>query len=452
MPQEDFTPADWVNGLSQCLQELVDYEQRLERELLILRRETEDAYGVPPDSRDDRNDRVRDRIARYWGSLVDAPRAGSEYQRNIYRRLRRLQDVLLEHPTLKGAVYRAAEDLPALGLNMATSFSRSHQLIFVLKGLIDHAVEHTPQATADALAQIIQRGEDRDLKSYQMLLFHGLHVEQKRDFPNGLSIVPFEEVRRYLPDDRIRSMLKTGDRDTNREPIAAVVFERRWGPLIVPAGFEMEGLDWPEKRLTFRDDALVLLSALAVSHGVPVAAAGTRTTVVERRIEHLMGRDSLISRFSSDVMGVNTMRVEPIATPAVSEETLSDCERLLLGCSVDVRLRIALFRLASSLARTGVHGAFDKVLDSAIALEVMYQLDTKRGKKGQLSRRARQFLGGDRENLKWIGRTAESIYDARSSVVHDGTLPADADRIYEDAFELGRRTLLQRADRPLEAV
>ena len=72
----------------------------------------------------------------------------------------------------------------------------------------------------------------------------------------------------------------------------------------------------------------------------------------------------------------------------------------------------------------------------------MYQLDASRGKGGQLSRQARSLIGKDREDLNWIRRTAESIYAARNDIIHDGTLPADADEIHEDAFELARRTLL----------
>ena len=447
MSEEQFTLADWANRLSQCLQELVDYERWLERELFLLRRRAENELGVP-DSHDDLDDRVRERTFGYSRYLGRTPRADSEYQRNVSGKLDRLLEVLQEHPALKSAVYRAEDGRLALGLNLGVSRSAGHQMVFMLMGLIDHAVEHSPQAAADALAQVIQRGEDMDLSSYQILLFRGLHVGRRHDFPNGLSIVSFEEVRRYMTDDSIRSMLEVGDIEINQEPIGAVVFERKWGPLIVPADFDMDSMDWPEQSRTFRDDALLLLDVLAVSHGLPVNGSRTHTQVVEREIEHLMGQGSFVSQSLSrslrDVIGVNSTKIEPIATPAVLEEKLSDCERLLLGCRNDVQLRLAVSRLASSLARKGVHEAFDKVLDVAIALEVLYQLDASRGRGSQLSSRARQLIGGDRNDLRWIDRTAESIYQARSGIVHEGTLPTNAGQIYEDAFELGRRTLLHK--------
>ena len=446
MSQEQFTQTDWRDRVSQCLQELVDYERWLESELSRPRQLAEVTLGVIELGvraiHDDRDSRVRDRIAGYWAFLMGAPRGSSKYQRTVYERLNTLRDVLLEHPVLNAAVYRDERGLLALGLNLATSRSAGYQLNSMLMGLVDHAVENTPEATASALAQFVQRGEDEDLSSNYMLLFRGLHVERRHDFPNGLSIIPFKEVQRYMPDDRIRFMLETGDSETNREPIAAVILETKWGPLIVQAGFDMEGMGWPETPWTFRDDALLVLSALAVSHGMPVVGARTHTTAVEHQIEHLMGREILISRFDRDVNGVSTMRIEPVATPAISKEKLAECEQLLLGCRDDVRLRLALSRLASSLARTGMHEAFDRVLDAAIALEVMYRLDVSRGKGSQLACRARNLIGGDQDDRKWIGRAAKSIYAARNDIIHDGTLVADVNRIHEDAFELGRRTLL----------
>lgn len=444
MSQEQFRLTEWINRLSQCLQELVEYERWLEREFSFFRRQAEGAYGLP-NFAEDRKDRVRDRISGYRGFLLDTPHLDSEYQRNVYRRLSRLQDAVLEHPALKNAVYRETRGLLALGLNLGISRNPGHQLLFMLKGLADHAVEHTPQATAEALANIIQRGENEDLSSYYILLFRGLHVEEKHDFPNDLSIIPFEEVRRYMPDDTIRSMLAGGDREINREPISAVVFERNWGPLFFPAGYDMEGIGWPERPRSFRDDALLLVNALAVSNGVAVVGTRTQTTVVERQIEHLVGHGLRSSQLVGDILGVNTMKIDPITTPSISNEKVLESKQMFLCCKDNVQMRLPLSRLASSLSRTGAHEAFDKILDVAIALEVMYQLDASRGKGSQLSKRARQFVGSDREDLRWIDRTAESIYVARNCIVHDGTLPQDAAQIYEDSFQLGRRTLLRAA-------
>lgn len=122
-------------------------------------------------------------------------------------------------------------------------------------------------------------------------------------------------------------------------------------------------------------------------------------------------------------MGVSTMGIESAGTPAISEEKLAECDRLLIGCRRMSSSAWMLSRLASSLARTGVHRTFDKVLDSVIASEVMHQLGASRGRGGQLARQARSLRGEDRDDLIWIRGTAEPIYAARTGIIHDGTLP-----------------------------
>ena len=137
----------------------------------------------------------------------------------------------------------------------------------------------------------------------------------------------------------------------------------------------------------------------------------------------------------------NPLKFVPSTTPAVSKERLLECQKLLSKMSKDdVLLRLSLSRVASSLSRTGIHAAFDKIIDLAIALEIMYQLDASRGKGGQLSRRARDLIGKDREDKNWIKRTAEFIYSIRNDIAH-GKLPADTAQAHLDGLGLVRRTL-----------
>ena len=238
MPQKQFVLSDWIGKLSGCLQELVSYEQRLESDLLFLRQRGEMALGIPGNTHHQSRDNVRERISLY--SLL-APReryTHSEYRQNISQELSRLLKVLLEHPTFKGAVYDS-DDGPVLGLDLGISRVRAHQMVFVLQGLVDYALEHSPEATANALVEMICRGENHDLNSYSIMLFRGLHVERRHDFRGGLSIISFEEARQYMSDSIVHSLLGEGT-DAGRGPIGAVVSEVKWGPAIVPAGYDME--------------------------------------------------------------------------------------------------------------------------------------------------------------------------------------------------------------------
>ena len=443
MPQgEPDVSAEWVDRLSQGLQDLVDYERALERELVRLRRRAEVALGVP-DSHDDRNDRVRERVSGYWHLVGNRGPQESEYQRRVAGKLDRLLTVLLEHPVLKNAVYRNDEGSLAVGLNLGETRVLGHHLSIVLPALVDQAVEHTPQTAADAFAQMIRKGEDNDLSHCWLLLLRGLHVERRYDFPDNLSVVPLEEARRYLRDRDLRFMLRTDDIEIGQQPIAAVVSETKWGPVFVPKGFNTDALDWPGRAPTFREDGHLLGDVLSVIQRQPVARSEGSMPAVERQVRALVGLEgSYTSRFTRRSLGANTTKIGAATTPAFSEESLPECERLFVACRNDAQLRLAVSRLASSLRRTGAQGAFDEVVDIAIALEVMYQLDASRGKGARLSKRARGLIGGDREDLNWIRKTAESLYAARTAVVHEGTLPEDATQVCKDAFELARRTLL----------
>ena len=260
----------------------------------------------------------------------------------------------------------------------------------------------------------------------------------------------FQEAQPYLSDDLVRFMVGRGT-DADREPIGALVSEVKWGPAIIAAGCYMEAA-WPDRPEIFRDDALLLVNLLAVTHGLPVVSTGTQTQVVNRQIAHLVGLAPPSSPMFRDIPGFNTSNVVPHTTPAVSEDKLSECVQLFSEMPKgDVILRMALSRLASALSRTGMHAALDKIIDVAIALEIMYQLDGSRGIGSQLFRRARDLVGQGREDKNWVRRTAESIYRIRGDIVH-GRLPADTAQAYLDGLDLAHRTLVHpvRWGRPSE--
>ena len=437
--QGQFVLSEWVDRLSNCLRDLVNYERSLESELLLLRHQGERVLGLPG-AHYDSKDIIRERVSGYRFFDPRDPYINPEYRQNVSQRLTILLETLLEHPTLKNAAYTSGDEW-MLGLDLGVSRTSAHQMIFMLRGLVDYAVEHTSEATADALAEVIQRGENHDLTSYSILLFCGLHVEQRHDFQGGLSIISFEEAQKYLSDSMLRSLLRTGTH-TEREPVGAVVSEVKWGPAFAPVGYDMEEAEWPERSRTFRDDALLLVNLLAVTHRLPVVSTGGHTSSIERQVEHLVGLDPYSPRWLRDVPTLDTSKIVPSNTPTISVDSLSECAHLYSRMPKDdILLRLALSRLASSLSRTGIHAAPDKVIDVAIALEVMYQLDVSRGKGSQLSRRARSLVGRDREDMRWIGRTAESIYAVRNDIAH-GELPKDTARPYQDGLELACRTLV----------
>ena len=447
MSQSQFAVSGWIGKLTRCLQELVSYEQDLESEMSSAQWQIKRLWGIPSGASQDNRDNIRQRVSRYSFLASSDPTHPSEYLEYVSQELRTLLEVLLEHPAIARAA-NFSDGQWVIGLDLAVSRVAGHQMIFMLIGLVDYALEHSPESAAHALAHLIQRGEDQDLTSYSVVLFRGLHVESRYDFADGLSLVPFEEARQYMSEGLVRSMLR-GNGVTEDGPIGAVVSEVKWGAPFVPVGYGEEN-NWPVWADTFRDDALLVVDLLAVTHELRVVSAGRRTSGVERQIERLVGRAPSFAFALSDGSGRYEVDLRSPITPAATADGLADCAQLYAKMPRDdVRLRLALSRLASSLSRTGIHTAFDKIIDVAIALEVMYELDAPRGKGGQLSRRARHLIGRGREDNRWIGNTAKSLYDLRSDIAH-GTLPGDTEQAYLDGLRLGRRTLahLIRSGRP----
>ena len=222
MPLGSFVSSKWKSNLSERLRELVNYEWALEDELMLQRQRAEGSIGMQTDIREAGKHNIRERVSHYSLLLFSDPRFSSVYRSQALPGLRAVMRVLLEHPVIADAAHDS-DGQWIIGLDLFTSRGE-HQMDFMLSGLVDHAVEYSPEETASALAEVLHRGKDRDLRSYAMLLFHGLHVEERHDFDRSLSIVPFQEAQRYLSDTMLRSLLRGGT-DVDRGPIGAVVYE-----------------------------------------------------------------------------------------------------------------------------------------------------------------------------------------------------------------------------------
>ena len=447
MSRRDYLQSTWLAKVSHRLEELVEYERHLERELLFLRRQAEFSLGMQASTAHNSNDEIQERISQYWALLPAGKQrhqVDSEYREFVSGALSTLLQALVEHPAIFGAIRPNPDGRLVFGLDMGTSRQSGYPVSRLMEGLLFYALEHTPGAAAEALTELIDRGVSRDLKAHRIILFRGLHVERRYDFSDSLSVIPFDEIRQLMPNDRIRSMLDE-EKDTGRGPIGAVVAEAKWGPVFSQRGGEEPGPeekdDWPSWPETFRDDALLLMDLIAVTHRSPVVSTGMQTSAIEHWIEQLVGRVWRDSKEFRKVVGVNTLRLQPPTAPASSQEKLAECKWLFSRMrSGDISLRSAAARLAASLARTGMLATFDRRVDVAIGLETMYQPDVKRGKKDQLSRRARELVGQTRADKNWVRRTVDSIYGARSDVVH-GRQPSDSDQAYLDGLELAYRSL-----------
>ena len=432
MSQRNFVPTDWVERLRARLEDLVDFEKSIEFMLTDFQRQDEQLLGLSSRTYGDFNENIRGRVDRYHAVIGREPRDDSAYWQGVHSRVNGLVDVLLEHPVLDRATYTFDGEL-VIGLELSVKRLPRQQVCFMVVGLVDYAVEHTPQVAANAFARLIDEGERQELISYEMVLFRGMHVESTHEISQDLSLIPWEEARQYIPDLAIQSLLGMDNRSDGL-PIGVVACPARWGPAIVPGDYDFEGA-WPDRPRSFRDDALLFINLLSVTHGLGLQSTGNIYNGVGREIERLVG-----SSWSSR-MGTRGGHANMVvsAAPELLMERLSEAKRLFPRMhEVPDRLRLALSRLASSLSRSGGHAVFDGIVDVAIALEAMYQVGPPE-QTYRLATRASYFLEESAESRVATYKAVRDFYKARSAIVHGGT--GDEGDVLNGSLEIARRTL-----------
>ena len=436
MTQKGFVLTDWVRKLTDHLEDLVNYERSLEHTLADLRRRDELMLGLPISTQEDWTENIRGRVDRYSMGLGSQPRQASGYENGVSGRLNVILGVLREHPALDQAIYTADDQL-VLKLDLGIHRVAGHPLVFLLRGLVDYAAEHTPKVATEAFARVVQYEENEGLTFYSMMTLRGLHVEGIHEIASGISLMSWQETRKYMPDTIIRSEINALE-GVGGEPIGAVVSPTKWRPVFVHADYDIEKRTWPERSPSFRDDALLFIELIAVTHGSPVRSSGFTYDGVEQEVEHLVGRSPSFG-FSRGIVRDDRSNVRVSNTPEMSTKAFVEAVRLFAKMRNEKgRLRLALSRLASSLNRTGPLGSIDSIIDVAIALELMYQPPSTEITY-RLMTRASCFLGESVEDRIVISENMRTFYRERSSIVHGSTEPNG--KTFEAGFDVARRTL-----------
>ena len=107
-------------------------------------------------------------------------------------------------------------------------------------------------------------------------------------------------------------------------------------------------------------------------------------------------------------------------------------------------LALAITRLSTSLSRSGILAAQDRVLDISIALEILYRPDGGEITY-KLSTRTGWYLGKDIDERLRIRKVISDFYSSRSAIVHRGK--ATDHHALVPALETARKTLLRHLER-----
>ena len=242
--------------------------------------------------------------------------------------------------------------------------------------------------------------------------------------------------------------------ETSLPDAAVLVRSVEYGPGIVP---HVDYQDLPEVKAAYRfpEDYLVdldnwfidsnlLVDLLSIAMGVPLLSRTLYVRLAEwiEEMDPNFGAGTLVSGgYRSDVWpeGHNP-----------SKDDIDSFLKLALGWHTKEdktdALKLAIRRLAASVSRPGGRfGQEDRILDVAIALEIMYELDTPEITY-KLKTRAGYFLGKNPEERMGIVAKVDHFYDARSAIAH-GLRRKGPNISFEDAladgFGLARETLLK---------
>ena len=267
---------------------------------------------------------------------------------------------------------------------------------------------------ARTLDRFLYLGKQRELQGYAVTLFYGLKLNERVDIGNGAFVAPYENVEQaYKLPERLTEMMARLSLPHKGESVTALVREFKWGTFdSTPEG--SQDLDWNIDYL-FPCDLEVTLNLLSVAIQSPLAA----------RV-HYMGADQWLEEIDRNfAFGWLSGEGHPY-DGWWSEKQLSDEDKVVFQDLIHswqeykgnrTVLNRAVQRLATSYNRPGMQGVADIVLDCAIALEIMYELDGSE-LTYKLATRAGHFLGADAEERNTIFDNVKSFYRVRSAIMH----------------------------------
>lgn len=436
MKSEEFNWGDWIERLARALPGLSEaqgpflkaYWQHIPRKQVVV-----NGRDVTPFPLDD----LRMLYAKARHGFGE-----SEYYSPLREAMDPVRTLLRSHPTLWRAVGPLINKddfwVQVCGNGNSTS------LTDLIGGLMARADElpgdgfHEAARELHALLGSASGGDAQavpdDLNiGYDVVLFHGLCLEEEIDIDGRLKMLPFEQARTFVDEEVLKDMAPDVVRYRDWRLVGAVVKPFRWRPVFRRRGDPTESRAVPPR--PFAPDALEFLEFLAVSHRVPIVCLAAVRECLNRSACHLLGH----ARNNGGVKsGRPVHRYDFFEKPprprseAVAEAKTAYAER---KGECYGKLAPVVVRLAEALARDGRFAAQDKILDVAIALERMYELDG-----GELSHkmrtRASWFLGRDAEDRVGVMKSVAEFYNVRSEIVHRRKRKPSPER-YREAFNTG---------------
>ena len=295
-------------------------------------------------------------------------------------------------------------------------------------------------ATGDGVAADVLGDLD---EGCDLFLFYGLALSERIEVADGMVLIPYDEVLRFVDEDTVRDFAPSGAGFHGWRGVGAAVRPFRWRPEFRRRG-SVNGPLGPPPPPFFRE-AAVLLDLLAVSHATRVAPLAALSNRVDCSAGRLLGREPRSPGFyqSWPAVGFDGLAECPAISPAAlaeAREAFRERESARFA-----RMAPIVTRLAEALGRNGRLAVTDRILDVGIALERMYVLD-----EGNIARklrnRAARYLATDAPGQEKIRESAREFYDVRSDIVHNRLHRLSPERVhaaFRSGFDIARQSVLK---------
>ena len=446
-----FDGGDWVECLMGALGRVDEVEGEFRDEFAERCRLQKEAAREPPygyGASDPAGDRRRLYLAVRYSKGGDADR---RYE-PLRSALRDAENVLGRHRAV-AAVLKADARCEELVVRTLDGDHETSRLAMVA-GLLCRAREAGEKGLEIAsreLKSLLDRSLDGECSSgsdvlttgYDVSVLYGLHLVAEVEIADNLKAVPVEQTEGLVDQEMVRGVAPPWVGEHGREGVSVILEAVPWKPVLLSPGDRTERLRKPTG--SFIGEGCDFVELLSVLHGVPMVSLVSFPDCMHRTALLLLG----IPREPGS-MGVTPWErvYANLREPRALDRGALEQARRIMSEPARSRHRAygpVISRLYEAVARTGQYAEDDRILDVAIALEQLYELD-----QGEISFklriRAACFLESETQARLCVFRKVGKLYDARSRIVHRRTKKSSLEskeEAFENGFEVARDSVVK---------
>ena len=464
MPTEDsanmqptLDDARWIGKLADSLVHLAESQAHYEDDLVQIRQHQLRGFSAHP-SRYDPHPESDNLCCLYRQALADNSPDLQHYYQPLRTALQGVLATLRQHPVLD-RVSAVPDGKFDFRLDI-TGHQAAVQLLEVAVGLITRFPERSRANCAQAarelgsLLNLDCQGEmstlpDKLNTGHRLLLFFGLEPTERVRVSETMHMVPFEEVKDFVGTHLLDRIAHDVINLSIAKRISAILSPFTWKPVLARLDECKERQEvWGFK---FYRDASHFLHLLSVFYGLPVVPLANVYHGIRPDAARLLGHLNFRSQLRRNLA---RPAIDPFAPSIPLPPDNFDAVVLAFArrnSPQSQRYAAIVPRLAESLARRGPFAQQDKILDVAITLERLYELDSD-GISFKLKTRAACFLEIDTQGRKRVFEQLSEFYKVRSAIVHyrkkskrsaQQLSPRNLKRTFTIGFELARGTLMK---------